>query len=68
MRIEASAGRHKKGKPGLHDHCERLTLKADDDQDASALSFLYRAIVHGKWSEFARSLPDEVRKEMGVTE
>lgn len=64
MRIDASAGRPRKGRPGVMCHCERLSFRSDDGEDAVALSALYRAIVHGDWGRFANCVPSEGRLAM----
>jgi hypothetical protein len=63
MKIEASAGRQRK--KSLHDHCERLVFKADDNEDAHLLSVLYGLWVHGKYQPFLDQL-DSAERELWV--
>ena len=45
MQIEASAGRYKAGLHGPGAQCAKLTIKADDKEDAGSLADLYYALL-----------------------
>jgi len=59
MKIKASAGRQKT--KSLHEHCESLAFKSNDDDDAHLLAVLYGLWVHGKYQPFLDQLTDEER-------
>ena len=64
MKIEASAGRYKKGKPGLRDHCERLVLRAVFDDEPLLLAAIYHGVAFGHWGRL-RDLIDEAAEAAG---
>ena len=47
MRLEASAGRKRKGvsRRRIHEHCERIALRSDSDDDAMVLGKLYQIFM-----------------------
>lgn len=64
MKIEASAGRYAKGKPGLREHCERLVIRATCDGEPQLLAALYRGLALNQWNEF-RDFLDEAAPAAG---
>jgi hypothetical protein len=46
MRMEGSAGRNRSA--SLKDHCERVVLKADNEDEARELAKFFDALTHGR--------------------
>ena len=66
MKVDANAGRPKKGKPGLLEHCERLTLRADTNVEAELLSAIYRGIVFGHWNGLRDIIDESAVEDMSA--